>query len=365
MTITDKEQGVNMSQEFKPDYAVLPGESIKEMIEYMGLTQKDFALRLEISEQSLIRILQGKQPITHETALKLELVTGVSNEFWMAREANYQKHLARLEEEKNIDQNKEFLERFPIKELVKRNIIKASKDVAELKNEILRFFKVGSIEAFYNVLDQNNVAARSSKAYPTEAVNAITYLHLGMKKAEDMALDEYSHKKLDMAIEKLRELTNKEPESFVHNTREILAEAGIALVYEPRFKGMHLNAVCKWISPKNGKAIIVMNDKGKSEDIFWFSLFHELGHIRLHGKKQMFLNYGKKDEQLEKEADDFAANKLLPNMEFDKNAKVDEDMIHEIANNAGISAGIVAGRYAHQTGDYRKFRHMIRKLEIS
>jgi len=83
---------MSKKHEFKPDYVVLPGESIKEMIDYMGLTQKDFAQRLEISEQSLIRILQGKQPITHETALKLELVTGVSNEFWIAREANYQKH---------------------------------------------------------------------------------------------------------------------------------------------------------------------------------------------------------------------------------------------------------------------------------
>ncbi len=356
---------MTMKHDFKPDYVVLPGESIKEMIDYMGLTQKDFARRLEISEQSLIRILQGKQPITHETALKLELVTGVSNEFWIAREANYQKHLARLADEENEETNKEFLKRFPIKELIKRNIIKASKNVAELKNEILRFFKVGSIEAFYNVLDQNSVAARSSKAYPTEAVNAITYLHLGMKKAEDMQLGEYSHKKLDMAIEKLRKLTKKEPETFVQKTREILAEAGIAVVYEPRFKGMHLNAVCSWTSSKKGKAIIVMNDKGKSEDIFWFSLFHELGHIRLHGKKQMFLNYGKQDDMLEKEADDFAADQLLPNIEFDKGISINEDMIYEIAGNAGIAVGIVAGRYAHQTGDYRKFRHLIRKLEIT
>lgn len=356
---------MSKKHEFKPDYVVLPGESIKEMIDYMGLTQKDFARRLEISEQSLIRILQGKQPITHETALKLELVTGVSNEFWIAREANYQKHLARLEDEKNEEINKEFLKRFPIKELINRGIIKASKDAAELKNEILRFFKVGNIEAFYNVLDHNTVAARSSKAYPTETVNAITYLHLGMKKAEDMHLGEYSHKKLDMAIEKLRELTRKEPEIFVKKTREILAEAGVAVVYEPRFKGMHLNAVCSWTSSIKGKAIIVMNDKGKSEDIFWFSLFHELGHIRLHGKKQMFLNYGKTDETLEKEADDFAADQLLPNIEFDKGISINEDMIYEIAGNAGIAVGIVAGRYAHQTGDYRKFRHLIRKLEIT
>lgn len=67
--------------EFKPDYAVVPRESLLEAIQYLGITQKEFAQRIEISEQSLNRILKGFQPITYETAIRFEQVTGTSCEF--------------------------------------------------------------------------------------------------------------------------------------------------------------------------------------------------------------------------------------------------------------------------------------------
>jgi HTH-type transcriptional regulator/antitoxin HigA len=55
-----------------------------------------------------------------------------------------------------------------------------------------------------------------------------------------------------------------------------------------------------------------MSIRGKWADVFWFSLFHEIGHILLHPKKT-FID----DDQVlpelarqEKEADEFAANSL-------------------------------------------------------
>ena len=57
------------------------------------MTQKEFALRLGITEQSVIRIIQGRQPITYETARKLELVTGITAAFWNNLEANYQSNI--------------------------------------------------------------------------------------------------------------------------------------------------------------------------------------------------------------------------------------------------------------------------------
>lgn len=76
---------------FKPDYTVAPRESLLEAIQYLGITRKEFAQRMEITEQSLNRILQGVQPIRSEIAIKLEQVTGTSCEFWTNLEANFQK----------------------------------------------------------------------------------------------------------------------------------------------------------------------------------------------------------------------------------------------------------------------------------
>jgi len=46
---------------------------------------------------------------------------------------------------------------------------------------------------------------------------------------------------------------------------------------------------------------------------FWHTLFHEIGHILLHGKKDIFMenvNYGDKNPEKEREADQFALNWL-------------------------------------------------------
>ena len=61
---------------FEPDYAVPPGESVKETMEALGMTQRELADRTGLTVQTLNRIFKGEQPISYETANKLELVTG-------------------------------------------------------------------------------------------------------------------------------------------------------------------------------------------------------------------------------------------------------------------------------------------------
>ena len=61
--------------DFTPDYAIPPGETLKETMESLEMTQKELAKRTGLTVQSLNRIFKGEQPINYETAGKLELVT--------------------------------------------------------------------------------------------------------------------------------------------------------------------------------------------------------------------------------------------------------------------------------------------------
>ncbi len=50
--------------------------------------------------------------------------------------------------------------------------------------------------------------------------------------------------------------------------------------------------------------------KFESDADFWRTLFHEIGHILMHGKKDIFIenvNYGYKNPEKEREADEFAS----------------------------------------------------------
>jgi addiction module HigA family antidote len=81
---------------YNPDYAVAPGETVRETMECLGLTQREFAMRLGTSVQTLNRIFRGTQRITEEMANKLERVTGTPASFWNNFESRYRLQLSKV-----------------------------------------------------------------------------------------------------------------------------------------------------------------------------------------------------------------------------------------------------------------------------
>ncbi len=51
----------------------------------------------------------------------------------------------------------------------------------------------------------------------------------------------------------------------------------MAFVLLPHLKNSGVNGAVKWINKQ--KVILAMNDRRKYADTFWFSLFHEIGHV--------------------------------------------------------------------------------------
>jgi addiction module HigA family antidote len=84
--------------EYRPDYAVPPGQTLREVMESLEMTQKEFAIRTGLTVQSLNRIFKGEQPISYESANRLELATGTPASFWNNLEAQYQEQKAKVEE---------------------------------------------------------------------------------------------------------------------------------------------------------------------------------------------------------------------------------------------------------------------------
>ena len=102
--------------------------------------------------------------------------------------------------------------------------------------------------------------------------------------------------------------------------QELCAEAGVALVFIPEMKKVPWNGATKWLSSE--KAMIILNLRGKGEDLFWFSFFHEAGHV-LTGKKQhLYIAEKHDDSPEEKKADAFASEILIP-------AKVQQTDCHD------------------------------------
>ena len=84
--------------EFDPDYAIPPGATLVEVMASLQRNQKELAEGTGLTEQTLNRIVKGEQPISQETADRLELVTQVPAGVWNNFETQYREQIAKLAE---------------------------------------------------------------------------------------------------------------------------------------------------------------------------------------------------------------------------------------------------------------------------
>ena len=97
------------------------------------------------------------------------------------------------------------------------------------------------------------------------------------------------------------------------------------------------------------KAIIMLSDRGKKDDIIWFTFFHEIGHLLKHSRKEVFVDLDDKEENnIEKEADKFARNILIPDKSYNefirKNKVFTEENLKDFSKRVNILPGILVGR---------------------
>lgn len=347
---------------YTPDYAVAPGVTLSEVLQSLAMTQKECALRCGLTEQTMVRIIKGEQPITYETAGRLEMVTGVPASLWNTLELQYQNQVRKIKQNQAYEQDIRWLDDIPTKELKKRGFLAHCDSKAELVGETLRFYGVASIKAWNDVWMDPTVAARRSDCFETSVGAASAWIRLGELQAQDITCTPYDAERFKRALHEIRTLTLDEPVSFVPKMRELCASCGVALALVPTIKKVPWNGASKWLSPT--KAMILISLRGKAEDVFWFSFFHEAGHILFGEKKRLYIAEERSRDKQELEADAFAANLLIPESYNQAIAKITASSeVLSLAETLAISPGIVEGRYRHLTGNWSFFKDLTRSFD--
>ena len=346
----------------EPDYAVPPGETIREQMEFYGWSQQELAIRLETTPQTINRIFKGDQPITLETANKLERVLGAPARFWNNLELNYREGLTKQKDRDRLQADLDWLKQIPVAELCKRNAIpKASVPVEQLAN-VLAFYGVGSVKAWRDLWENPAVAARRSACFETQAGPASAWIRLGELAAHAIPCEPFCRDRLLDTLPDLRRLTTSaDPGKMVKDMQARCAACGVALALVPEMKKVPWNGATRWLTPD--KVMVLLNLRGKGEDRFWFSFFHELGHVLHDSKRDLLINDGTQDDPREAHADAFAAETLIPS---DQDERVEalrtSGDVQALARELGISPGIVVGRYHFLTQNWTRFKPLIRKF---
>ena len=347
---------------FDPDYAIPPGVTVKEVMESLEMPQKEFAIRTELTVQSLNRIFNGEQPISYATAERLEMVTGTSAGFWNNLEMQHQEQLTKLKEKARFKEDLKWLKTVPVNELISRGFVQDHKESEDKLRSTLKFFGVNSVGAWNNIWERPTVAARRSQCFETMQGPASAWIRLGELQAHKRTCALYDKKTFIKSLEEIRKLTNEPAAVFENELIKICAESGVALALVKAIKKVPWSGAAKWLS--KDKAMILLSLRGKSADKFWFSFFHEAAHILHDSKKELFINDGSHVDPREIRANTFAAEILIPeriNSAISR-AGAHQDIIR-LAKEIGVSPCIVAGRFQHLTEKWSWFRDLVTKLE--
>jgi len=356
-----------MANEYRPDYSVHPGEYLEEVLESRSIQKNDLARRCGLGPKTVSQIINRKASFSTEIAVQFEKVLGISAEVWLGMLSSHHLHEAREKEHEQLRKAVAWAEKFPLRDLRKLGIIDRTRDPSKWIGQLLRFFEVSSPEAWENVYAHKAMVFRRSPSLQASTYAIATWLRLAESEAESVETDPYEGAKLRQSLQHIRSLTLEDPEVFEPELRRLCADCGVAVVLVPELTGTRISGATEWID--SGKAMIALSFRHKSDDHFWFTLFHEIGHVLLHGKKQVFIeNDSDRSEEYEQEANEFARACLVPNAEYSRFTKAGtfyEKHIKQFAEYTGIAPGIIVGMLQHDGHiDYRWHNGLKRRFEL-
>lgn len=331
-----------------PDIAIPPGELLAETLETLGLTQAGLARRTGRPVQAINEIVRGAKQITPETALQFEHVLGVPAHIWIGLESDYHHIRARQEEQKRLEDEVALAKKFPYREMAKLGWVRRVRSPVEKVRELLAFFGVSSLRY---VREAQAVAYRKSRKLKASPEALAAWLRQAERLAQKVEVRPFNEDRLRACLAELRPLTRQPPNIFESRLKTILPGCGAVLVLVPHLPRTGAHGAVRWMSPQ--KALIQMSIRYRWDDIFWFSLFHELGHILLHGRRHVFIEgNGNGQDHREREADAFATEQLIPPPEFEAFVRstpiLSQSAVVGFAAKVGIAPSIVVGRLQHE-----------------
>lgn len=331
---------------YEPDLVLPPGETLVEVIAERGMTQAELAVRTGLSAKHINQIVKGMASITPGTALLLESATGVPARVWSNLEIAYREHVSRLEEADRLESDLDWLDELPVAELTKNGWIPKGLDPVDRLRAVCRFFGVAN-RATWDAVWHKPTAYRTSKAFSSHPGAVAAWLRIGEMEAAEIECTAFDRAGLLEFLPVLREMTlDSQPARWWPELVGQAAAVGVAVVAEPEIKGARINGAARWLAPD--KALVQLSLRHRWSDIFWFTLFHEIGHLLLHSKKDTFINDGGAHSGVEQEADAFASQVLIPrSAEASLGELRTSSDVREFAAEIGIAPGIVVGRLQH------------------
>lgn len=318
--------------------AIPPGATIKEQLDNRGMTQKEFAERMGLSVKHISRLINGEVQLTHEVALKLSSDLGLPTSFWNNLESIYREQLTLVKDENKMEEEKSIAKELPYADCANLGWFPKTRDSTEKVRNLRSFFGVSdlTIPFYSNTL---NIAFRRLSDKDTAQVATNMWIQKAKNVADTIHSDKININGLTDNLNRIREMTVKNPVEFYPELEGILSSHGVKLILLPTLKNSYLHGAS---FQYRDSIVLGITVRGRDADKFWFSLFHEIGHII-----QGHVFEEEITEQMEDDADRFSQMLLIPENDysvFSEKGEFNRTTITSFADEIQIDKGIVIGR---------------------
>lgn len=345
--------------EYFPQSVPHPGETLAEKLEELNMGPKEFAVRTGKPEKTITAVLKGTSSITPDMAVLFENVLHIPAHFWLNKQQRYDEFVARTKSKATIKIAVDWAKNFPVAEMIKKGWLTGKENVEEKTEALLQYFRISNPAAWeeYYFGQKLKLDFRISLNTTQEPYAISAWLRQGEILSESISSVEYDEKKFRDLLPEIKTLMATDSKPF-KKLQEKCLSAGVKLVYTPNLPKAPISGATRWL---NDIPLIQLSGRYNRIDSFWFTFFHEVGHILLHGKKEIFLeavDYTGKDDSKEAEADAFAIKWTLSESEEAEIMEVfqiDDEVVERFAKKFNTHPAMIVGRLRHKGMKSQKF----------
>jgi plasmid maintenance system antidote protein VapI len=339
---------MSKSLDFKPQWVSAPGDTITDILRERHLSLTEFARLLAEPLDAVTALLEGRASITIAIARRLQETLGASVEFWMTRDFQYREDMAKREKAEANN----WLSELPIGDMIKFGWLPRPPHPSEEVASCLNFFGVPNVEAwrtkYANVRD--SVLYRTSRSLDSRPGSVATWLRRGEIEGAHLRCNAWSPNTFRNCLDSIRALTrNKDPHRFVPELQAKCAECGVAVAVVRAPAGCRASGATQFLS--EDRALLLLSSRFLSDDQFWFTFFHEAGHLILHAHRRLILEGLNSTADVEEEqADAFAEAMIVPATAQTAllRLRANADQVIRFARSIGVSPGVVVGQLQHR-----------------
>lgn len=356
-----------------PAQATHPGVLIKDEIEAIpNLNQRMLAKELGVMPSFLNEIIKGKRPVTADIAILLEKSLGISADYWMKFQYQYEIDKARVKQKninkiKNIEIWNTIKEFVPVRYFKKHNYL-----IDELEADINTIKKIYDVETIDDLVTSFSTAKfayyRKSEKLRIDEKNMFAWSSLAQYEAKKQRANSFNFENLNQLQLNLNSIFFENSDT-VNRVQAMLNQYGIKMVFIDKLEKTPIDGFSFWSTKNPAIALTLRHNR---IDNFAFTVMHEMGHINLHlrndrNKKFMDLTKKLNLDNYEREADNYAKDSLIP---FDiwqdisnNHFPLNDDKITSLGNLYRINPAILLGRYCFELDSYEIKTSIDKKLK--